>query len=596
MRKKRALQITTILLILLGIIALIVAFFAYPLGLDNNAVMGSKRKILAVMGAFLLLLRPLWTLIEAGLRRLHLPERFSTWMASHPPRERQPGKLSRFFERHIWLWGGLSVLVVAVVALWYLTAGTFTRWTPYSRYFDRQADAFLAGQLSLLEQPPAELSNVKDIYNWKAREGINYLWDASYFQGKYYLYWGPVPALVASAIKLVHPGIVEDQVLVLIFLLGLTAVLAAFFTWLRRCYYPRTPGSWILLFTLTAIFCVPVFWLINRPSVYEAAIASAQFFLLLGLYAAFRGLVEENLHPGWLALSGFSLGMTVASRFSYIFTVIGLCLVVGIAILNWLIRRQTRWPSVLAFALPLLLVAVGLAWFNYARFGSITETGMKYQLTGDALPVDRDLTFSAGYISPNFYSSVLRSPQISSKFPFFTTPFILDNMWPNFVHRPVTYYSGEPVVGILPTIPFLWLAGILIVWLIERLLRWINEIPEQAIHRAGTSMPDWGIALMCVAALVQFATNMTFVMTTERYLADFIPAMILGIGSLVGYTWVRSNLHPGWRKALSVLVILLCVSSITVGLLTNMQGADHRFENNNPTLYYEIANFFSHPS
>jgi hypothetical protein len=269
---------------------------------------------------------------------------------------------------------------------------------------------------------------------------------------------------------------------------------------------------------------------------------------------------------------------------------------VGIAILNRLIRRQTRWLSVLAFALPLLLVAVGLAWFNYSRFGSITETGMKYQLTGDALPVDRDLTFSAGYISPNFYSSVLRSPQISSKFPFFTTPFILDNMWPNFVHRPVTYYSGEPVVGILPTIPFLWLAGILIIWLIERLLRWINEIPEQAIHRAGTSMPGWGIALMCVAALVQFATNMTFVMTTERYLADFIPAMILGIGSLVGYTWVRSNLHPEWRKALSVLVILLCVSSITVGLLTNMQGADHRFENNNPTLYYEIANFFSHPS
>src|SRR5437867_10278914 len=33
-------------------------------------------------------------------------------------------------------------------------------------------------------------------YDMKAREGIEYLWDASYFNGHYYLYFSPLPALI----------------------------------------------------------------------------------------------------------------------------------------------------------------------------------------------------------------------------------------------------------------------------------------------------------------------------------------------------------------------------------------------------------------
>jgi hypothetical protein len=79
-------------------------------------------------------------------------------------------------------------------------------WTPYTRYYDRQADAFLAGSLSLLEKPPAELLALANPYDYHNREGLGYLWDASLYRGKYYLYWGPVPALVAAGVKLNPPG------------------------------------------------------------------------------------------------------------------------------------------------------------------------------------------------------------------------------------------------------------------------------------------------------------------------------------------------------------------------------------------------------
>ena len=54
---------------------------------------------------------------------------------------------------------------------WYITSGTLLSWVSYSAYFNRQADAFLAGQLDLLEKPPAALLALADPYIWQNRAG-----------------------------------------------------------------------------------------------------------------------------------------------------------------------------------------------------------------------------------------------------------------------------------------------------------------------------------------------------------------------------------------------------------------------------------------
>lgn len=600
MRKRKAIIVTAVLLIALGAAAILIGFYAYQLGLDNNPVMGPKRKFLIALGVFLLLLIPIVAGLKQAARRLGLSvwwtafverwqqTRFVLWLNSLEGRP-----FSRFMRRHAWIYALLASLIVIVTALWYITAGTFTQWTPYSRYYDRQADAFLAGQLPLLDQPPAELAQVKNLYDWKAREGINYLWDASYYQGKYYIYWGPVPALVAAAIKFIHPGVVEDQVLVLIFISGLAIVMGALFHWLRKTYFPSAPGWTVLLFTLTALFCTPVFWLVNRPSVYEAAIASAQFFLFLGIYAVLRGATPVEKKPGWLILAGFSLAATVGSRFSNAVTVVLFSLAAVLPLLKGIGKKGWKPAPLLSFGLPLAAGAIALAAFNFARFGSIFETGLRYQLTGEALPVNRSLLFSIGYFSPNLYSSLLRPLQFTpGQFPFFTTPFVLDNMWPNFVHRPKTYYSGEPVAGVLATIPFLWLMILPLIKWVRSLLAWVNERPQLVAAEDASALPVWTTWALALAALSQFITNMSFVMTTERYLADFTPLLILCTALLVWYACARLKFRPGWKRFLLLLTFLLCVATLCIGLLTNMQGADHRFENNNPHLYAQIVNFF----
>jgi hypothetical protein len=601
MRKKRAVFITTSLLVVLGIAAIAVGIFAYQMGLDNNPVMGNKRKLLTVFG-FLLLFLPL---IVYGIRRFEQRHKFTgrirdllDRLENIPPftwfrgifNAVQKSKTGTFLRKHAWIWAVSAVLLAVLTSTWYLTAGTFTQWTPYSTYYDRQADAFLAGQLSLLEQPPAEFTQLEDVYNWREREGINYLWDASYYQGRYYLYWGAVPALVAAGIKWIHPGTIEDQVLVLIFIGGLAAALSALFYWLRKTYFRSAPGWTILLFTLTGIFSTPVFWLINRPDVYEASIASAQFFLMLGIYALIRGINANGGKLGWLLLAGLSMGLSVGSRSTYIFAVAFISVVVAVVLL----RKDKRFIHIISYGLPLALIGAGLAWFNYARFGSIFETGLHYQLTGDVLPDDLGQLFSLRYFIPNAYSSLIRPFQfISSRFPFVFTPYIRDNMWPNIIHRPALYSSGEPVTGVLISIPFLWVLVIPMVSLVNKVLAWVDETPDQVKPQDQTSLPRWLWILISGAAAIQFVTTMCFIMTTMRYLADFVPLFIVLAGIIFCNGYEKLASRPGWKSLLLMLVLLSCLVTIAFGLLTNFQNGDRRFQTNNQALFSELANFFT---
>jgi len=582
----------------MGAIAILVGLFAYPLGLDNNIIMGPKRKILIGIGIILIFLHPVVIGILSLSRRWHLSKKWGVfWQKLARTRlgillnqSIQPGDDQS--EKFTWIWAISASLFVTLFAAWLLTAGTMTHWTPFSQYFDNQANGFLSGQLSLSEEPPAELAQLTDVYNWHEREGISYIWDASYFKGKYYLYWGPVPALLAAGIKLIKPCVVEDQVLLLIFFSGLAFTFGAFFCSLHKFYFRSSPRWTVFLFTLVCGLAAPALYLINRPSVYETAIASAQFFLLLGIYGIVRALNESPNKRGWFLLAGFGLGASFASRFSYAPTIALISLIIGIQLVRNMRYKLHNIIPLLLYGVPLLIFVAGIFWFNHARFENIFESGIRYQLTGDAIPDDFHMIYSLGYIGPNLYSDLIRPFHITpGAFPFLTTPFIFDQMWPNYIHRSPTYYSGEPVVGILVSIPFLWLLILLPVRWITRFIRWINEIPSTFYKPEQERLPVWFTCLLVGTTLTQMLMSFSFVMTTMRYLSDFTPLLLLCTSILVWSTYERIR-FPAVQKILLFLLIILCLASLLISFLMNMQAGSHRFELNNPILFGKIAMFF----
>jgi hypothetical protein len=608
MRIKWAERIAAAGLILLGMVMLVVAVFAYQLQIDHNQAWGPERKYMAILGALLLLV----------IAALHFPTFLHRFFSSAPfqkfyrliqwmgtpftwlfikitPERNEPHK------RGIIWYAAAGAAIAFFISLWYITSGRMVVFTPYSAYFDRQANAFLAGQLSLLEKPPAALLALANPYQYQNRVGVgNYIWDATLYKGKYYLYWGPMPALWATLGKLIHPAwVVEDQYLILFSIAAMAIGLAAIFYWLQKEYFPNIPGWMVLALTLLGVLNTPVFWLVNRPDVYEASIASGQCFTILGLYAAMRGLQSQKHRVLLLALAGFSWGAAIGSR---------LDLGVGIAwmvllICIFLLLKTRNWPAragaFAAMTLPLLLWGAGLAWFNYARFGNVLETGFRFQLTGGALPADtRNLT-SASYILPNIYNLLARPMEVHwREFPFLFTPLIRNEMWPKLIFYPrnSNYFYNEPIAGAFISIPTIWFLLIPLLVIPSRFIwNWLNERPLVPSPILDQPLSTWVGGMVLGAFFCNLGVLTIYIASTMRYEANLTPLLTVLVGLGLGWASIRLHNRPRlWRTVLLFVGISILIS-ILIGLLANFQNGDWIFKNNNPELFQAIENLFTLP-
>jgi 4-amino-4-deoxy-L-arabinose transferase-like glycosyltransferase len=355
-------------------------------------------------------------------------------------------------------------------------------------------------------------------------------------------------------------------------------------------FFPGAPNWSLLPLVLLAGLAAPVFWLINRPSVYEVAIAGGQFFLFLGLYAAIQYATRTKPSPGWLLAAGLAWGAAVNCRLN-----LGLAVGFFAIMVTWSViqARKSAWASLSALAwlgIPLLLWAGGMAWYNYARFGSLLETGHRYQLTGMTLTSDYRATFSTAYILPSLYNYLLRMFHFDfHDFPFVFAPFIREDMWPWWIKLPENYYYPEPVAGLLTAVPVLWVAFLPLFGWVRAGWLWLNERPPAARpHTASTWLWVWlagGFACL-FAPLLLFTTN------SMRYLADVVPLLVLlaALGWWKGLLYVQRQ--PVWRGFLSLAVLILIVVSIGMSLLVAFGVGDKRFEANNPALYFQLAHFF----
>src|SRR5918996_2667455 len=96
--------------------------------------------------------------------------------------------------------GVLACTGIAIFTLWYSSAGRFSTLVPVDNAYIDLGEAFLHGQLSLLALPDPALIALQDPYD-PAKRIMPFLWDASYYKEKYYLYWGPVPALAFATVE-----------------------------------------------------------------------------------------------------------------------------------------------------------------------------------------------------------------------------------------------------------------------------------------------------------------------------------------------------------------------------------------------------------
>ncbi|MDD2923261.1 MAG: hypothetical protein PHQ36_13325 [Anaerolineales bacterium] len=519
--------------------------FANQLGLDNNSVWGAKRLIIFFAGIFIL-----------AVALLYREGNFI-------------GKIFNSHEGRLYLGVGALGGAILIFYVWCVSIGTWSTWYYETNYYDLQAAAFRHGQIALEVPPDPKLLafNGFDVYEPSNREGIPVLWDATLYKGRYYLYWGPAPALVLAAVKLFYTKEVGDNILTFAFLSGTFLLLVLVILELRKKYFSETPHWAVLLGIAFAGLVNPMTYILFEPRTYEAAIIAAQFFLIFGTY----WLVTAFDRPTILrfALAGTFLAFAVGSRTTLIPAVGFLALIT----LIWAFKtqRDNAIKFTASIALPLTIGAVSYALYNYARFGSFTEFGLRYQLTSYNLYELLGETFSLAYIPPNLYKTLFNPFEIRAIFPYiFPTrwagPSLLENAnYPSFY-----LLLAESITGIFIGSPFMVFA-------------FITGLNKNA---------RWILSALAGSAFLSFFTLQIFFFTTMRYLLDLIPT--LTILAVVGFWQGLNFLQPrrAARFSFAAVGILLSVYGFIVSFALALSAHFEQIRAVNPELLKQLTWLF----
>lgn len=460
----------------------------------------------------------------------------------------------------------LAALFVEALYVFIVSAGHPTHWPSYEGFLNDLADGFRAGHLHLAIEPPPALLARANPFSPENR-GLWY-WDASLYHGHYYLYWGPVPALLLAAGKIllrIH-GPVGDEVVVF----ALMTVQLAASTWIvgraARTTFADPPLALQALAGVVLGLVNPNAYNLARGDVYEAAIVGGQAFLLLGVACAFEAVAHPQAPRRWLVAAGCAWALAFGCRGTVAPAIAVLLLLVA---LFWARRSGLPQGAMLlaCAAVPVALGLGGLLLYNRLRFDAWLEFGRRFQLTWIDAPI------SPRFIFANLYSFFLRAPLLSCRFPYV---FAVTDMGPRALPSgyvpPAGYFVYEPVAGVLSAMPWSW--AIPIGWF-AAIRDWRRGRPLQVA---------WAIAMATTAGLVGLSVTMLVASATNRYLGDGAGGLALAgtFGVWVAYAACRRM--PAARRAVMAAAVALGCLTSAAGLALGFYGQYAHFPAHNPEL------------
>jgi hypothetical protein len=487
----------------------------------------------------------------------------------------------------------LVLLATALLAeagyVFLLSAGHFTHWPFGENRIDQLAESFRAGQIHLLVEPSAALVQAANPYD-SANSDLWY-WDASLYGGHYYLYWGPVPALLLALVKIVFQ--VSRPVSDSCPYLGLVALQLVAGTLLidrlARRLFPDAPLWQIVGAVLVFAFANPTPYTGSRPAIYEAAVVGGQAFLLFGLLFSFDAVCAETRLKANLSAfaSGTAFALALGCRIS-----LG-CAAVAIATATAVFAARTgtaprarRFVEVLAaIGLPLSLGIAALLAYNRLRFDHWLEFGQRYQLSWVAW------TWSPAFVPANLYSYALRGAHLACRFPFVTA--VTDMAaaaFPRGFHLAPGYFIYEPTIGLLSSVPWVWLSPAAFIW--RRRPGGAATADPQAV--ALQAVAPQAVALRAIvvnlvlAAALSLAPLLCAPSATMRYLGDFAPPLVL-LGTIGAWNLRRlTATHPIANRVVLAVSLSLATLTITIGFALGFTGYYNNFQSNNPGLQSKL--------
>ena len=466
--------------------------------------------------------------------------------------------------------GAVVCTGIAIYTAWYVSTGLFPNFPPSENSYIDLGESFLQGQLALLEKPDPQLTVLPDPYD-PAQRTAPYRWDASYYEGKYYLYWGPVPALFFAAVEGLTRSRPPGALLIVLCYISLSILLFMILFRLWRKYFPLAPGFSLGLCVLVGLVNLPMLFILGRPIVYETSSIAGQFFLILGLLGWIHYTTSSE-KPGWLVLTGVSWGLAIGSRYSLLLSII-VYLAFALTRITREINNPYGWRKVSFLLVPLGLCLAGLGIYNFARFGDPLETGLSYQLS---LPEAHSEPYSLSYFLSNLYVYLFYPMTTSESFPF-----ILSTLSPES-------RFDEVSMGLFPSVPGAWLFLLIIPLVIARKKRVDTDQADS------TRSPLKSLnSMLLITGMTQFLLLTVYFFAAMRYIADFYLQFTLAVWILVWQADKFLQRRKLLRVSFWVAVTGFVFWTILIGFFGSFDIPGQAMRISNPTLYSSLESFWN---
>ena len=459
----------------------------------------------------------------------------------------------------------VAVLFVLTAYAFFGTYGTFAfhsrSWEvpggrPGDAFYAGLSEGFLRGQLSMPHKPDPRLMALPHPYDYQAREKdkIPYLWDASYYNGRYYLYFSPLPALLFYLpVRLGYGAYPSDQLAAAVFA-AWAFVMAVLFVKRALGETRRVPlPIWIVMLGLGGV--VPFIMVFSRT--YEVATICGMAMSATWAWCLLRYLESPRISRlVWMCIW---LGLAIATRPN-----VGLLLVIAFLA----IPKALRVRHALIALIPLGVIAVSLMAYNYARFHNPLEFGVRYQLT--YMPMENYRVCGCRSfrevlrIVNNSTLYVFATPHFNGNFPFAELPSQKLDHEVSFNER------SDEVGGLAPLLPIAAIGSVIAAALALR-----RHAPDIGTRGAMLSIAAGWLALLGLSSCWY---------VTARYEVDFL--LLIAAGAVVVVDRMLDTL------GLRVVAIALALYSVVLGFMLGFKGTGSIFMWENPELFQRLSKLF----
>jgi hypothetical protein len=465
----------------------------------------------------------------------------------------------------------VAVLFVLAAYAYFGSYGTFAfrsrPWDvpggrPGDAYYGALSEGFLRGQLSMAYKADPRLMALPHPYDYAAREKaqVPYMWDASYYNGRYYLYFTPLPALFFYIpFRLAYTAYPSDQLAAAVFS-AWAFIMAALFVKRALGPSPRIPPAiWIVMLGLGGV--VPFIMVYSR--VYEVATLCGMAMTATWAWCLLRYLESPRISRlVWMCIW---LGFSIAARPN-----VGLLLVIAFLA----IPKALRLRHALIALIPLGVIAGALLAYNYARFHNPLEFGIRYQLT--YMPMADYRVCGCGSfpevlrVVNNSSLYLFAPPYVGGTFPYADLPSQRLDPAVSFNER------SEEVGGLVPLIPIAAIGSVIAAFLA---LRRNGQLPT-----ADTDTGTRAAVLIIAAGWLALLGLAACWYVTPRYQVDFMLLIAAGAAVVVDRTLDT--------RGLRAVAIALALYSVLLGFMLGLKGTGGAFARENPKLFQRLSELF----